>query len=201
MSSRIYEDQGAAEQNKAGQVGRVETLGPATVSVLSQDDDANLVISFDNEVTKKQLFSNRDTKRTAEATGYTGNGATTTFTGQALNELPAIPKSLTLTPATSGPDLFDRDGDGNLYTSDVDEDFAGTVDYFTGAMELEYPAGKEPDGAITADYWDQDEAMVPRGRRNFDITTASPEQAFRVFAAADEKTGSPVKTESAATWI
>ena len=201
MSIRIFEDQGAAELNKIGQIGRVESLGPITMSMLSLDDVANVVVSFDNEVTKAQVFSDKDTKQTAEATAYTGNGVLTTFSGQALNVLPAIPKSLTLTPATSGPVLFDRDGDGKLYTQDVDEDFAGTVDYFLGTLELEYPAGKEPTGAITADYWSQDEAMVPRGRRNFGISTVTVDQATRAFAAADEATGAPMKLEAVATWI
>ena len=201
MSLRIFEDQGAAELNKIGQIGRVESLGPITMSVLNRDDDANTVISFDNEVTKAQVFSDKDTKQTAEATAYVGNGATTTFTGQALNVLPAIPKSLSLTPATSGPVLFDRDGDSKLYTQDVDEDFSGTVDYFTGALELEYPVGKEPDGAITADYWSQDESLVPRGRRSYGITTVKQDEAIRAFAAADEKTGAPMKLEAVGIFI
>jgi len=201
MSVRVFEDQGAAELNKANQIGRIESIGPVTASILNQDDDANMVVSFDNEQTGAQLFSDKDTQQAAEATGYVGDTATNDFSGQALNELPAIPKSLTLTPATSGPVLFDRDGDGRLYTQDVDEDFAGNVDYFLGTLELSYPVGKEPDGAISADYWSQDEALVPRGRKNYTVSNITFEQAIRAYAAADEKTGGAVKCECTATWI
>lgn len=204
MSVRIYEDQGAAELNKANQVGRVESIGPVTVVVNNLDDDANLVVSFDNEQTGDQILSDRDTAVADEDTTYDGDTSQLVFTGASLGNTPILPRSVTVKPAVGGDsvNLIDRDGDGNLYTVDDDEDFAGTVDYFTGALELSFPAGKAPNtGDIDADYAYQDELLVPRGRRNYQIGNSLPDEAVRVYAATDAAAGASVKTESVGTWL
>lgn len=204
MSVRVFEDQGAAELNKAGQVGRVESIGPVTMVVTNLDDQANLVVSFDNEQTGAAVYSDKDTEVADEDTAYDGDTSETDFTGESLDNTPVIPKSLVVKPTAGGSsvNLIDRDGDGKLYTDDEDQDLAGTVDYFTGALELSFPVGKEPNtGDIDADYYYQDEALVPKGRKNFQIGNSLPDENIRAFAAADEKTGAPVKVEAVGTWL
>lgn len=204
MSVRIFEDQGAAELNKANQVGRVESIGPVTVVVNNLDDAANCVVSFDNEQTGEQVLSDRDTPVADEDTAYVGDTSETDFSGEALDNTPILPKSVVVKPTAGGDsvNLTDRDGDGNLYTVDDDEDLAGTIDYFTGALTLSFPAGKEPNtGAIDADYAYQDEPLVPRGRRNYQIGNSLPDEAIRVYAASDAAAGAPVKTEAVGTWL
>lgn len=85
MSVRVFEDQGAAELNKAVQVGRVESIGPVTVIVsnLANADDGvspNLVVSFENEQTEAQIFADTDTAVADEDTGYDGDTSTLVFT-------------------------------------------------------------------------------------------------------------------------
>lgn len=204
MSVRVFEGQGAAELNKAVQVGRVESVGPVTAVVQNLSDDANLVVSFDNEQTGAQLFSDQDTAVADEDTAYDGDDSTLVFTGEVLNNTPIVPKSVTVKPPASGSSVnaTDRDGDGRLYTADVDEDFCGTIDYFTGALELSYPAGKEPDtGDIDADYTHQGSAMVPKGQRNFLLSNSLPDEHVRVYAACDQLSGAPVKVDSLGTWL
>ena len=95
MSVRVFEDQGAAELNKAVKIGRVESVGPVTMSVNNLDDDANLVLSFENEQTGTQIFTDKDTAVAAEDSGYDGDTSEVAFTGQVLNSLPVVPKSVT----------------------------------------------------------------------------------------------------------
>lgn len=106
---------------------------------------------------------------------------------------------------TAGGDsvnLIDRDGDGNLYTVDNDEDLGGTIDYFTGALELSFPAGKAPNTTdIDADYSYQDEALVAGGRKNYQISNSLPDESVKVFAATDQATGAQVRTEMVGTWL
>lgn len=209
MSVRVFEGQGAAELNKAVQVGRVESIGPATIIVsnLPNADDnvnPNLVVSFENEQTEAQIFADTDTAVADEDTGYDGDTSTLVFTGQSLNNTPIIPKSVTVKPTAGGDsvNLIDRDGDGNLYTVDNDEDLAGTIDYFTGALELSFPAGKAPNTTdIDADYSYQDEALVAGGRKNYQIANSLPDESIKVFAATDQATGAKVRTEMVGTWL
>lgn len=204
MSVRIFEDQGAAELNKANQVGRVESIGPITVVVNNLSDAANLVVGFDNEQTEAQIFSDKDTAVADEDTGYDGDTSELEFTGEALDNTPIIPGSVTVKPATGGDsvNLIDRDKDGNLYTVDDDEDLAGTIDYFSGALELSFPTGKAPNtGDIDADYAYQDEVTVGRGRKNFQIGNSLPDENVRVYAATDDAAGAPVKVEAVGTWL
>lgn len=204
MSVRIFEDQGAAELNKAVKVGRVESVGPITVVAQNLSELHNVVLSFENETTASQVFSDKDTAVADEDTVYDGDTSDLVFTGEDLDNTPIIPGSVTVKP-TAGVDsvnLVDRDGDGRLYTVDVDEDFAGTIDYFTGALELSFPAGKAPNtGDIDADYSYQDEATTPRGRRNFQILNSLPEEALVVKAACDDAAGAGVKVEAVGTWL
>lgn len=205
MSVRIFEDQGAAELNKANQVGRVESIGPATLILTSLSDAGNVVAAFENEQTGARIDSDKDTAVADEDTTYDGDGSTLVFSGQTTANTPVVPKSVTIVDAGAvAPDLIDRDGDGRLYTDDVDEDFAGTVDYFTGALELSYPTGKAPGtgtDAIEANYSYQDELLGARGRRNYQIGNSLPDEAIKVLAACDAAGGVQVRTEAVGTWL
>jgi len=169
MTVRVFEDRGAAKLNEAVVVGRIQSVGGVQVVVTNQDDVGKLVMQFENQRTGEAILTDKDTARTAENTGYTGNDSDLAFSGQVLNNLPVVPKSLVITPATSGPVVYDRDGDGILYTQDADEDVAGAIDYFTGAVTLEYPEGKAPNGQLDADYVSQGTTIAPRGKRTFGI--------------------------------
>lgn len=198
MSIRVSEDVGAAELNSAQLIGRVESKGPAVITVKNQSDTSNVVVSFQRETAGTLVNSDKETDVASEASGYTGDGSTLTFTGQALNNVPIIPGSVTLTPATSGPVLTDDYGDGILYTAAGVE--AGSINYFTGALELSYPTGSAPDGAISAAYTYQDAVLVHGGQRNFEISSFDPDDALEVYAAADNAAGALVKVDAAATW-
>lgn len=202
MSVRVFEDQGGAELNKAIQVGRVESSGPAVFQVRNLDDDANVVVSFENESTGLQVYSDKDTAVSDEDTAYNGDTATLAFSGQSLNNTPIVPGSVTVKPATGGTtvNLTDTDGDGNLYTVDDDAEFAGTINYFTGALRLAFPTGKAPNtGDIDCDYYYQDAVIVPLGKRVFTISNSLPDEAIKVYAACSNSGGAAVRTESVGT--
>ena len=201
MTVRVFEDQGAAELNKSAVIGRVTSTGPITLVVESQAaSGVSCVVSASNQATGASVRLSTDTLNPAEATAYTGNGSTTDFSGENLNVLPVVPGTVRLTPATSGPDLLD-DGEGNLFTDDVDKDAAGTMNYFDGALVLAYPTGKEPDGAIAADYDSQDELLVAGGRRNYRVDNVAQEETIVFKGAANSSDGAFLRTSGVATGI
>lgn len=201
---RVHEDQGAAELNAAKVVGRVQSIGPVTM-VMQNLGDHNVVFSFFNERTGASILSDRDTAVADEDTTYDGDGSTLVFSGASLGNTPALPGTVRIVDSGAvAPDLIDRDKDGNLYTDDVDEDFAGTVDYFTGALELSYPTGKAPGtgtDAIEANYSYQDVVLGKRGRRNYAIANVLQEETVVAYAACDDGEGSPIRTSGVATWL
>lgn len=199
MSIRIYEDIGAAKLNNSQKIGRVESVGPITVVVANLSTLANCVVSFLKEKAGTPVYSDKDTNVPVEASGYTGNGATLVFNGQSLNNVPIIPRSLVLTPVTSGPVLKDLYGDGFVYMPNGTTK-AGTINYFTGSLTLNYPAGSPPDGVVNAAYRYQNSALVRGGQKNFGIVSGLPDEALAIYAACDHKDGARVKVESAATW-
>jgi len=208
MSIRIFEDVGAGKLNQAQKVGRVESVGPITVVVMCLSAVANVIMSFVREKSGLAVLSDRDTAVSAEDTGYLGNGTDLVFSGQVLNHLPILPRTIVLTPATSGPVLRDVQGDGYLYLPDGVTK-SGQVNYFTGALELQYPSGTgpgfptgyAPDGIISADYAYQDALLVHGGQRNYSIVSNGADDAVVIYATADDKEGARVKVESAATWM
>lgn len=199
MSIRVYEDVGAAKLNNSQKVGRVESVGPITVVMGNLSALANCVVSFRKEKTGAPVYSDKDTAVPVEATGYTGNAVTLNFTGQSLNNTPVIPRSVVITPATSGPVLHDG-GDGFMYMPD-NVTKAGTINYFTGELVLNYPTGQAPDGVLNAAYAHQNEALVHGGQKNYGIASGLPDEAVAIYAACDHKDGARVKVESAATWV
>jgi hypothetical protein len=190
MATQVYEGQAAAEKNKAVEAVRLEG-GGAVNFIVSNQGSANVV----TQVTKggTRVDTDKDTAVAVEDTLYNGDGATLAFSGEELDHLPVIPGSVTLSDAGSvGPDLVDRDGDGIFYTDDVDEDAAGTIDYFTGALILAYPTGKAPGtgaDAINAAYSYQDAQQVPGGRRTFEIAASLPDEAVVCSVACDSQVG------------
>ena len=205
MSIRVSEDVGAAKLNNSLKCGRVESVGPIAVVVMNQSDVANAVVSFAHERTGVAVYSDKDTAVVAENTGYTGNAVLLNFTGQSLNTPPIVPRSVVVTPATAGLVAYDG-GDGFMYVDVVvgpvtTKTLAGKINYFTGALVLNYPVGHAPNGQLNADYHFQDEALIHGGQRNFGIATGLPDDALVIYAAADHKLGARIKVESAASWM
>lgn len=205
MTLRIYENHAAAELNKAvdatvpGGAG-VQSIGPVQFELENQGS-AEVVLSARKLSDDSLVLTHRDTAQSAESTAYTGNGSTTDFTGQALNVLPVVPGSVVLIPATSGPDLIDKNRDGNLVTDDADNDLGGTIDYFTGVLELSYPVGKEPDGLISADYTSQDSTLKAKAKKVYLIDNVLQEETVVPAVACNDRAGSFVKINGVATWI
>lgn len=103
----------------------------------------------------KRLLSDRCTARSAEATGYTGDAATLSFTGQVLNNLPVAPFSVKVSGGVSQVQ-YDKFGDGRLFIYNADpalETTAGsTINYTTGAITLVYTVAPANLQALAADY-------------------------------------------------
>lgn len=204
MTVRVFEDQGAAEQNKAVVVGRVQSIGPVDVIMSHLGTEGEVVCSLEDQRTGAHISSDKDTAVADEDTGYDGDTSTLTFTGQTLNNLPVVPGTVTVKPTAGGDTVnaTDRDGDGILYTSDGDEDVCGSINYFTGALELSYPAGKAPNtGDIDCDYEYQDATLKARGRRNFRVNNVLQEETVVVKAAASNAGGVKIRVDGIATWV
>lgn len=153
--SSLQDGHGVALQNEANEIMRIsEASGPITLVVRNLESHT-VVVSATKKSDGALKALSEETAVAAENTGYTGNTVTLAFTGQVLNHLPIVPGSVSIEPTVGGNtvDAQDLNGDGKLYTDDVDQDYCGTINYFTGALVLFYPAGKAPNtGAISADY-------------------------------------------------
>lgn len=186
MSVINHDGRGAAINNKASKILDVtEALGPVTL-VINNEGPNPIVVSVKDKSTNERIATDDETAVLLEATGYVGNGATLVFNGQVLNNLPIVPGSVTIKPTAGGASVngTDRDGDGNLYTSDVDEDLMGSINYSTGALHLAYPAGKAPAaGAIKADYSHAGASQVARGTRTMRVSNKPPLKDITVSAA------------------
>ena len=94
-------------------------------------------------------------RKFTEDTGYVGDDVTLVFTGKSLDNTPIVPTSVVVTqlsPLTPAAILVD-DGVGGLFQPGFPAVPTGTIDYATGALDLNYPVGKAPDtGEITALY-------------------------------------------------
>lgn len=199
MSLQVFQGQGCAELNNAIQITRVESVGGVSIVAQNEDDDASLVMMFQNEQTGVRVNSDKDTNVSAEDTGYNGDTSDLAFSGQTLNNLPVVPKSVTVIPESGGDSVnaTDRDGDGRLYTADNDEDFCGTINYFTGALTLAFPAGKAPNtGDIDCSYTHQGSAIVARGQRTFTISASLPDEHILVYAAASNAQGARCRVDA-----
>lgn len=184
---------GAALENKANEICRIgEALGPVTL--VADNRGANEVVLSVIRLSDGSLIPlDDDVAVTGHAigTGYTGNNSDLNFTGKALAHVPIVPGSVTIKPTAGGTSVnsTDKDGDGLLYAYYTGAyHLCGTVDYFTGAVELHYPAGKAPNtGAITADFSYSSETVKPLAKVSKRINNLPPSATFIVKAAS--KTG------------
>lgn len=188
--SAVHQGYGAALENAVGQILTIgEAKGPITLSVKHVDEDGGEVVV---QVTRKSdgalVALAEDTAVTDEDTGYDGDASTLVFTGQTLNNTPIVPGSVTVKPTAGGNsvNLVDTNGDGILYTDDNDADQAGTINYFTGALSLSFPSGKDPNTTnILADYT-YGVGIAVLGTKNFQIPffSAAAYESLIVKAAA-----------------
>lgn len=203
MSGLIHKATGAFLAQEATEIARIQGLPPVVVT-LDNQSEVDLVVSahtIDQAGTEgRAILSTTATQRTTENTGYSGDTATLAFSGQTLNNLPVIPRSVSILPTAGGDtvDATDRDGDGNLYTSDVDEDLCGTIDYFTGAVTLDYPAGKAPNnGQISATYKSESAVCNQKGRKSFMFTSLAPGDTLVIEGACASVDSASVPAASA----
>lgn len=192
----IYTTTKGLKANYSVDLMKVGGLGPI-IAIAMQDGSepdklgrANAVLAawkIDPEtgIAGRALASTTTSAVTDEDTGYVGNAADLNFTGQALNNLPIVPRSVILhTDAVGNAELCFDKGDGHFYTSDTDEDECGTIDYFTGAITLYFPAGKAPAvGAIDAAYLYESAVLRPYGRRTYIWPTLTPQDILVVAGA------------------
>jgi hypothetical protein len=187
---------GAALENKANEICRIgEALGPVTLVVDNRGDN-EVVLSVSRLSDGALIPLDDDVALTSQAigTGYTGNTTLLDFTGKAVTHKPIVPGSVTVTPTAGGTSVnsTDKDGDGKLYAYYTGAyHLCGTVDYFTGAIDLHYPTGKAPNtGAITANYSYSSESVKPLAKVSKRINNLPPTATYLVKAAAKNGAGS-----------
>ena len=173
---------GAALKNAAAEILRItDAKGPITLVCKHADEDGDeVVLSCSKKSDGSLVALDTETAVTDEDTTYDGNASTLNFSGASLANTPIVPGSLTVKPTAGGNSVnaVDRDGDGKLYTDDNDEDECGSIDYFTGALVLTYPTGKDPNTTnILADY-SYGESVVKLGQKNFYIGNLVPGDDF-----------------------
>lgn len=198
--SATHQGYGAALKNAAAVILNIgEAKGPITLAVHHVDEDGDeVVLSVSRKSDGRLVALAEDTAVSDEDTGYDGNASTLDFTGQSLDNLPIVPGSVTVKPTAGGNtvNLIDRDGDGQLYTDDADQDWAGTIDYFTGALVLHFPTGKDPNTTnILADYT-YGVATQVLGQQNFQIPYLNPVDFETLIVKAAGKENSRVRIEA-----
>lgn len=192
--STIYTTTKGYLKNNAVELFRLGGLGPVIV-IASQDVSepdklgrADAIVSAwkinpTTGLPGRALQSTTAGSVRSEDTEYVGNGSTLDFSGESLDYRPIVPRSVTLIPGGGGTTLQDG-GDGKFYTVDADAQYAGDIDYFTGAITLHYPVGKAPGvGEITADYLYESEVLKPYGRKSYTWTNISPQDVLVVGGA------------------
>jgi len=186
-TTKGYLKNNAVELMKVGGLGPVIAIAMQDVTEPDKLGRADAIVAAwkidpTTGLAGRAMQSTTATAITLEATGYVGNGTDRAFSGQVLDHLPIVPRSVTLTPA-SGTVLQDG-GDGIFYTVDADKQAAGTIDYFTGAMTLAYPVGKAPGvGAINAAYLYEAEVLKPYGRKAYTWPSLSPQDVMVIGGA------------------
>ena len=189
--SSVQQGFGAALENEAAQVMEIsEAYGPITI-VVRNLDARDVVLSVSRKTTSALVALAQDTAVTNEDTGYDGDASTLVFTGQALNNVPIVPGSVTIAPTAGGNTVNATDlyGDGKLYTSDVDLDFCGTIDYFTGALELSYPTGKDPAATNILANYTYSEKTLASGIKTYQVNNLSPKDFESLIVKAAAKAG------------
>jgi len=191
----LYNGFGAALKNAAAEVLRIgEAYGPIAL-VIRNIDDKELVLSVSRKSSGKLVLLQGDTAVTVHAigTGYTGNTTDRDFTGQSLAHVPVIPGSVTVKPTAGGNSInsSDVDGDGKLYAyiSSV-KTLCGSVNYFTGLVDLHYPVGKAPNtGAITCDFSYSSGVVKSNGIKTFQVPYLSPKNFETLIVKVASKLG------------
>jgi hypothetical protein len=170
--SANHDGYGAALENAAAEILRIsETPGGPVTLALHNQGSGTLVPTVSRKSDGAHVALAEETAVADEDTVYNGDTSTLVFTGQALDNVPITPGTVTVKPAAGGQTVnaIDRDGDGKLYTDDNDEDECGSINYFTGALALSYPSGKAPNtGDIDADY-SYGELCAARGKKSYGI--------------------------------
>jgi hypothetical protein len=198
--SSSHEGLNAALANAASEIVRVaDSAGPFVLAVKDLEGQ-NVVLSVSKKSDGSLVALEEDTAVASEDTLWNGDTTTLDFATNAptpgdgiLDNTPIVPGSVTIAPTAGGDSVnaTDRDGDGKLYTSDVDEDYCGTIDYFTGAANLFYPSGKAPNtGAILAHYT-YSEICTANGQKAYHINNLVPgsaDEALIVKAAGADNT-------------
>jgi hypothetical protein len=184
---------GVGKVNEANEVMTItDMVGPILVQVKNEVGTTaiDVGISFrKSDAPDTPITNDQDTAVTSENTLYVGDGGTLIFSGQALDNVHILPQSITVHPLGGGTsvDATDRDGDGLLYTDDVDEDECGTINYATGALNLSYPAGKAPGagagGRIDANY-KYGGSIVAQGVKAYRINNLKQHESIKVYATS-----------------
>lgn len=195
MSAR-FQSFGAALENVATEVIRVgEALGPVTL-ILNNLGSSDVILAVNRLSDDSVIALDDDTAVTGHAfsPAYTGNTSTLDFTGSTVSHTFLIPGTVTVTPTTGGNSVNSSDvyQDGILYAS-ISSVYVecGTVNYFTGAIDLHYPTGKAPNtGAITASFSYSSKSCKPLGKVTKRISNLPPSETFIVKALSKLTYGS-----------
>lgn len=197
-----FQGYGVALNNEAAEIMRVgEALGPITLMV-ENEGSVEVVLSAHKLSDGSVVHMDKDTVVASENTGYSGNNSDLAFTGQTLNNLPIVPGTVVITPQSGGSTVLaqDTNGDGILWTVDTVPAVCGTINYFTGALELSYPAGHAPNtGVINAAYYYQDHTVNALGKKVLQLQNLPPTETF-VIKAAGKAGNSPVRIDAVITF-
>lgn len=195
MSSQ-FRGLGAALENKANEIERIgEALGPVTLAAANRGDN-EVVLSVKRLSDGKHVALDDEVAHTGAAigTGYTGDTTTRDFTTKAVANKPVVPGTVLVTPTPGGNSINcnDVDGDGILYATILGvKTVIGSVDYFTGGIDLHYPAGKAPNtGAITCNYSHVAKSIKPLGKVSKRVGNLPPSATYIISAAAKKGGGS-----------
>lgn len=190
--SSVHDGFGAAPENA---VPTIETLrvgetggGPTTIAITNVGTNS-VVPRVKRESDNVLQALDEETAVADEDTAYDGDASTLAFTGQALNNTPIVPGSVVIEPTAGGNsvDLKDTNGDGILYTDDADADVAGSINYNTGALELNFPVGKDPNTTnILANYQYSAATIANGAKKHYHLSAfpvGQPEEAMVISCA------------------
>jgi len=195
--SSVHDGLGVALENQASEIMRIgAALGPVTLVANNLGEDNSVVLSCHKVSDGSRVALNSETEVADEDTTYDGDTSTTDFSGAALANTPIVPGSVVVKPTAGGNSVNAKDlnGDGKLYTDDVDQDECGTIDYATGDLVLSYPTGKEPNTTnILADY-SYGQEVKPLGQVSDRLLNNPPSEDY-IVKAAGLSGSSRVRTE------
>jgi hypothetical protein len=178
--SSVHDGFGSAPQNAVPTLATTpvtETPGGPTAVAVHNVGDNPVVVQVRRTSDDTLVALEEDTAVASEDTAYDGDTSTLAFSGENLNSLPIVPGSVEIVPTAGGDsvDAKDTNGDGILFTDDVDADECGTIDYLTGALVLNYPAGKAPNTTNILANYTQGVQVVAGGKRMLNVQNFSPQ--------------------------